>query len=128
MFIYLSEDQGTRIWALTGPGYGDWGFGYEDLGLGYEAWGLGYEDSGLGFEECGLGWGDLGQGYEEWGLRCEDLGWDTRICSGLGFDGFGARVRGFARGSTQGTPGETTPWGTRFLQLLDEKVVQGVEF
>ena len=123
MFIYLSEDQGTRIWALTGPGYGDWGFGYEDLGLGYEAWGLGYEDSGLGFEECGLGWEDLGQGYEEWGLRCEDLGLDTRICSGLGFDGFGARVRGFARGSTQGTPGETTPWGTRFLQLLDEKVV-----
>ena len=93
------------------------GSGYEDLGFDWT------RNSGLGFEECGLGWEDLGQGYEEWGLRCEDLGLDTRICSGLGFDGFGARVRGFARGSTQGTPGETTPWGTRFLQLLDEKVV-----
>ena len=42
MFIYLSEDQGTRIWALTG---------------------LGYEDSGLGN-------GDLRQ--EEWRLGCEE--------------------------------------------------------
>ena len=108
MFVYLSEDQGTRIWALTGPGHGVWGFGYEDLGLGYEAWGLGYEDS-WSSTDLGLGYEDLlGEPGDTVG-ETPPLGYEVFAMlwrrSGLGlgvFKHFETGVRGFGAMGRQG--------------------------